>query len=129
MNNITLNFKSAGTAKVTITSADGNVSESYNITVKADYACNPGKSKLTPEEFAYYATQVVIENGFTEGIPGYSACSYKYVTLSDEDLTWERAKEIGQSWVHLWWPIGSRRVIVVYQGINENGKHLFFNYH
>ena len=123
---VTLNFKSAGTATVTITSADGAVSKSYSITVKGDYACNPGKSQLTPEEFAYCCNKVVEANGFT--ISSY-ASSYKYITLSDDELTWEKAKQLGQSWVHQWWINGSRYVNVVYQGIDENGNHLFYNHH
>ena len=122
---VTLNFKSAGTAKVTMTSADGNVSESYNITVKADYACNPGSGLLTPEQFAYCVNKVVEAHDFTIT----NCSSYKWLTLSENELTWENAVWYGEQFVRAWWPIGSRRVNITYIGINENGKHLFYTYH
>ena len=123
--NVTLNFKSAGSATVTLTSGDGCVSESYKITVKGDYACNPGKSQLTPEEFAYYYNKVVEAHGYT-----ITNCSnYKWLTLSDAELTWVNAREMGETSARTWWHLGKKTVNITYMGINENGKHLFYTYH
>ena len=123
---VTLNFVGAGTATVKIDSADGAYSESYTITVKSDYDCNPGDGLLTPEQFAYCVNKVVEAHGFTISS---NASSYKYLYLTDAELTWAYARREGENSARHWWSIGSRYVNVTYVGIAENGKHLFYTYH
>ncbi len=122
-NNITLNFKSAGSATVTITSGDGAVSKSYSINVKSGYACNPGSDQLTPEQWAECCTQVMVENGFNKNT---SCGSYRVLTLDASELTFAKAKSLGQTYVHTWYPNGCRSCWISYEGINENGKHVFY---
>lgn len=121
-NNITLNFKSAGSATVTIASADGAVSKSYSITVKGDYACNPGSGQLAPETWANCCTQVMVENGLTKNT---SCGSYRVLTLSASELTFAKAKSVGQSLAHEWWLTGCRACWISYEGTNENGDYVF----
>ena len=119
-----LYFNKAGTAVITITSWDG-YSESYTIHVKEDYDCAPGKTKLTPGEFAYYATKVGVEDGLEAS---YQIRSYLYIWYSEEELTWERAKSLGHANAKREFYLNSSTTIIVYAGFDEsNGKHLFFH--
>lgn len=118
-----LHFNGAGTAIITITSWDG-YSESYTITVKGDYDCNPGKSQLTPEEFAHYATQVGVELGQTRSDV---LSGYRYLYKADDELTWSQACGVGKSLAHEWYGIGIDYILVTYAGWSEEyGKHLFY---
>ena len=119
---ITLNFKSAGTAKITLTSGDGAVSQSYTITVKDDYDFNPGNRQLTPEEFADYTTKVMCANGFTYD----SGCtSWRQLTLTKDKLNFVNATSAGQALVHDWWPNGKRYCQIVYVEQDDNGNYVF----
>ena len=119
-----LRYKSAGTAVITITSWDGH-SESYTIHVKDEYNCYPGKTNLTPGEFAYYATMVGVEDGLEAS---YQIRSYLYIWYSEEELTWEKAKSLGHANANREFYLNSRTTIIVYAGFDEsNGKHLFFH--
>lgn len=121
-NNITLNFKSAGSATVTITSADGAVSKSYSITVKSDYACNPGSGLLTPDEFVYCYNQISKANGMSiSSVP----TGYLVMTCSDNELTWNTARRNCEGRFHAWWLIGHRTLVLTYEGVNEDGNHVF----
>lgn len=120
-----LRFHNPGTATVTITSEDRQVSWSYTIHVKEEYDCYPGKEKLTPEEFAYYATQVGVEMGHTKS--DGEIHNYLYDWYTDEELTWENAVAVGRDTAHENYRTGSKSILVTYAGIDqENGKHLFF---
>lgn len=122
-NNITLNFKSAGTAKITITSADGCVSKSYTITVKSDYDFNPGPGLLTPEQFVNCYNGIVSANGMsTSGMP----TGYLVYTFSDSELTWATARRNAEGRFHAWWLIGYRTIVLTYEGVNERGNHVFY---
>ena len=119
-----LYFKNAGTAVVTFASRDGCITEKYTIHVKATYNCDPGNSQLTPEEFANCATQVGVENGqkLSTVLSGY-----RYLYLSDAELTWERAKSVGQSLAKEWYGISIRGILVTYAGWDaERSMHLFY---
>ena len=119
-----LRFKSAGTAVITITSWDG-YSESFTINVKNEYDCYPGKTKLTPGEFAYYATMVGMEDGLG---PVYRLRTYLYIWYSDDELTWERAKSLGHGNAQREYQLGKKVGAVVYAGWDsEVGKHLFYH--
>lgn len=120
---VTLNFKSAGSATVTITSADGAVSKSYSITVKSDYACNPGSGLLTPDEFVYCYNQISKANGMSiSSVP----TGYLVMTCSDNELTWNTARRNSEGRFHAWWLIGYRTLVLTYEGINEDGNHVFY---
>ena len=120
---VTLNFKSAGTAKVIITSADGNVSESYNITVKADYACNPGSGLLTPEQFVNAYNGVVSANGLDSS---YAVSGYLVLNLSESDLTFDTARMHAEGDFHHWYAVGKKHLSITYEGTNADGKHVFY---
>lgn len=119
---ITLNFKSAGTATITLTSGDGAVSQSYTITVKEDYDFNPGNRQLTPEEFADYTTRVMCANGF---IYDPTCTSWRQFTRPANKLNFEQAVADAYSLVHSWWPNDCRYCQIVYIGQNENGDYVF----
>ncbi len=123
INEVTLNFKSAGTATVTITSADGNKSKSYSITVKSGYACNPGSGTLTPEQFVNAYNGVVSANGMsTSGMP----TGYLVMTLTPQELTWSTARRNAEGRFHAWWLIGYRTLVLTYEGTNDYGSHVFY---
>ena len=118
-----LYFNSAGTAIITFTSWDG-YSESYKVTVKAEYDCAPGKTKLTPGEFAYYAMRVSVEDGMK---PCVQPTSYLYAWYAEEDLTWEKAKALGHGTADKEFRLRSNIAAIIYAGFDEeNGKHLFY---
>lgn len=122
---VKLNFKSSGTATVKMTSGDGAYSESYKITVKSDYACNPGSGMLTPEQFAYCSTQVLKASGMdVSSVPG----GYLELQLSDSELTWNRVLRETIGLFHPWWKAGKRCAVVTYEGKNENGMHVFYQH-
>lgn len=119
---ITLNFNSAGSSVITLTSGDGVVSKSYTISVASGYSFDPGDGQLSPEEFASYATKVMCANGFTEKD---NLGSWRLMTLTAEELTFDRAISTGQARVHEWWPNGVRSCQIVYIGQNEDGNYQF----
>lgn len=119
---ITLNFKSAGTATITFQSGDGAVSQSYAITIKDGYDFDPGDRQLTPEEFADYTTKVMCANGFTFD---ETCTSWRQLTLSKTELKFNRALELGQGMVHDWWPNGCRACQIVSIGQNADGDYVF----
>ena len=120
---ITLNFKSAGNATVTLKSADGAVTKSYSITVKSGYSCNPGSGQLTPEQFVNAYNGVSKANGMSiSGMP----TGYLVLTLSESELTWARAKREAEGGFHAWWKIGYRTMVLTYEGTNGDGNHVFY---
>lgn len=119
---VTLNFKKAGNATITVTSADGAKSLSYSITVKGDYACNPGSGILTPEQFVNAYNGVVKANGMsTSGMP----TGYLVLTLGEGGLTWAKARREAEGIFHEWWAIGYRTIVLTYEGRDDNGNHVF----
>lgn len=120
---ITLKFKAAGSATITLTSEDGNVVYKYKVNVKSEYSCYPGKEKLTPEEFANACTQVMVENGFTYST---GCTSYRVWTVGPNELTWTNAKANGQGCVRSWYPQGDRKCWISYEGTDENGNYVFY---
>lgn len=123
INEVTLNFKSAGTTTVRIKSADGNVEKAYKITVRGGYDCNPGSGTLTPEQFVNCFNGVVKANGMsTSDTP----TGYLVLTLSPSELTWSKARKEAEGIFHAWWTIGYRTVVLTYEGIDGNGNHIFY---
>ena len=122
---ITLNFKNAGTSTITLTSADGKVTKSYVIIVKSGYDFDPGDGRLTPEQFADYAEQVMVANGFESYDPYGQLGSWRLMTLRPDELNFDRAVQCGQNLVHSWWPNGNKYCQIVYIGQNEDGNYQF----
>ena len=122
---VTLNFKSAGTATVKIASADGAYSESYTITVKSDYDCNPGDGQLTPEQYVKAYNGIVKAFGMNTS---YTPSGYLVATFSASDLTWARARREAEGAAHHWYSVGVTYLVLTYEGTNENGQHIFYEH-
>ena len=120
---ITLKYKAAGSATITLTSEDSCVVYEYKVNVKSEYSCYPGKEKLTPEEFADACTQVMVANGFKKNT---GCTSYRVLTLSPNKLTWTIAKGNAQGYVRSWYPNGDRNCWISYEGTDEKGNYIFY---
>ena len=120
---ITLNYKSAGSATITLTSEDGCVVYKYKVNVKSEYSCYPGKEKLTPEEFADACTQVMVANGFKKNT---GCTSYRVWTVKPSELTWNIAKASAQGLVRSWYPNGDRNCWISYERTDEKGNYIFY---
>ena len=130
-----LRFNSPGTATVIITSEDRQVSQSLTFHVKEEYDCAPGKEKLTPEEFACYATEVGVEMGHRKS---KVLSGYLYDWRTEEELTWENAVSMGRGNAHRVYEVYNKNygsydenitppMLIVYAGWDEEvGKHLFY---
>ena len=116
-----MKFKGAGTATITITSEDGNASKSYTITVKGSYSSAKSGS-LTPEEFVSCVNGIMKENGAKIS----TSMGYRVLTLSESDLTGSNARSKAEGWVREFWPNGIRSMGLAYQGVNEDGNHVFY---
>ena len=117
-----VSFKSGGSTTITITSEDGKASTSYTVSVSGGYSCNPGGGQLTPEQFVSAANGVMQANGATIS----TGAGYRVLTLDASQLTWSNARSFGEGWVREFWPNGITRMGLSYQGVNEDGKHIFY---
>jgi uncharacterized protein YjdB len=122
INVITLNFKSSGNATITVKAADGEGILSYSIQVRSGYSCNPGSGQLTPEQFVSCVNGVIQENSVTVN----TSKGYREFTLSDSELTWAKARGVAESSIHEFWYIGNTSMGLSYQGLNEDGRHIFY---
>ena len=114
-------FKGAGTATITITSEDGNASKSYTITVKGSYS-SAKSGQLSPEEFVSCVNGIMKENGAKIS----TSMGYRVLTLSEDELTGSKARSKAEGWVREFWPNGIRSMGLAYQGVNEDGNHVFY---
>ena len=114
-------FKGAGTATITITSEDGNASKSYTITVKSSYS-SAKSGQLSPEEFVSCMNGIMKENGAKID----TSMGYQVLTLREDELTGSRARSEAEAHVRGSWPNGSRYMGASYQGVNEDGNHVFY---
>ena len=122
MNDVTLKFKGAGKATITIKSADGAVSKSYTITVNSSLPAPCGTGQLSPQDFVKTYNAISSALGMsTSGMPS----GYLVMTCSDSELTWDNARNWCASRFHEWWGIGYRTLVLTYEGTNENGNHVF----
>ena len=80
---------------------------------------------LTPEQFVNAYNGVVSANGMDAN---YVATRYLVLTLSESDLTWSTARRNAEGGFHSWWLVGYRKMVLTYEGINENGKHVFYEH-
>ncbi len=120
---ITLNYKAAGSATITLTSEDGCVVYKYKVNVKSEYSSYQGKEYLTPEEFSEACTMVMVENGFKKET---GCTSYRVLTLRSDQLTWKIAKGNAQGYVRSWYPNGCRKCWISYEGTDEKGNYIFY---
>ena len=118
---VTVSFKGAGSATITITSEDGKASASYTVNVKGGYSSAMG-GQLTPEQFASCVNGIIAENGANVS----TSVGYRVLTLTTDELTGSRARSLAESWVREHWPNGVRSMGMSYQGVNEDGKHVFY---
>ena len=118
-----VSFVGAGSTTITITSEDGYASTSYILNVKGGYGYS-ADGLLSPEDFVMYANKVMADNGAT--IDTNSYMGYRVLTLSSSDLTWYNARACAEAWVREFWPIGRYYMGLSYQGMNEDGKHVFY---
>lgn len=114
-------FKGAGTATITITSEDGNASKSYTITVKGSYS-SAKSGQLSPEEFVSCVNGIMKENGAKIA----TDMGYRVLTLSEDEMTGSRARSEAEAYVRDFWPDGIRYMGMSYQGVNEDGNHIFY---
>ena len=114
-------FKGAGSATITITSEDGNASKSYTITVKGSYS-SARSGQLSPEEFVSCVNGIMKENGAKIA----TDMGYRVLTLSEDELTGSNARGYAEGWVREFWPNGKRYMGLAYQGVNEDGNHVFY---
>lgn len=119
-----LYFNKPGKAVITVTTWDG-YSESYTVNVKKDYDCAPGKEKLTPSEYAYYASMACYEES---GLYAHQLSAYLYQYLTEDEITWTEAKETAFFVANREFQLGQRLApMVIYAGLDEKtGMHLFF---
>lgn len=117
-----VSFKGGGSTTITITSKDGKASTSYTVNVSGSYSCNPGGGQLTPEQWAYCATQVMVANGITES----KTSSYTVATLSASELTWSTARNNGEYHARRTWTNGRQYGSITYEGVNEDGLYVFY---
>ena len=113
-----VSFKSAGSATITVTSEDGNVSKSFTVSV-SNYST---MSVNSPESYAAAATSVLTQNGLSQGTPG----NYTVLTLSADELTWSSARANGEWLAHRGWSAGCSCGSVTYEGQNEDGQYIFY---
>ena len=116
-----VSFNGTGSATITITSEDGKVSTSYTINVKGGYS-SAMSGQLTPEQFVSCANGIMSENGVSIN----TSIGYIVATYTDEKLTGSRARSLAEGYVREFWPKGIRSMGVSYQGVNEDGKHVFY---
>ena len=116
-----VSFKGGGSTTITITSKDGKASTSYTVNVSGSYSCNPGGGQLTPEQFVSAANGVMQANGASIS----TGAGYRVLTLDATQLTWSNARSYGEGWVREFYPKGITRMGLSYEGVNDEGKHVF----
>ena len=119
-----LEFKKAGTATITVRSEDGAVIQTFKLNIKSGYTCNHGKTH-TPEEWAECATNVAAANGLPRA---KNMRSWRLFTLTDEQLTHEKAVATAHGFIHEYWREDGANCLFTYQGRNEYGKHVFYEH-
>lgn len=122
---VRLEFNQAGRAVLKLTLAQTGETETFWINVKEDYDCNPGKSKLSPEEFAYCVSSVAEANGMT--LMNDTTRHYGNLALDDYELTWENARSLGQTICYQRWQNGYHYLNFVYSGEKPAG-YMFRSY-
>ena len=114
---LTVSFKGTGSVTITLTSVDGAASTSFTINVKSYSAQNAS----TPEAYVNAMNYVIGMNDCSVHAGG----SYTVLTLSDADLTWGSALAQGQGLAHRAYTVGGKTAACTYEGVNEEGKHIF----
>ena len=110
-----------GTCEIILTSADGNVSESYQLRVSSAYSTPIGR-RLTPEQFVTCVNGIMAENDARIA----TDMGWRLVVLKPDELTGNLARGCAEDWVREFWGNGIRYMGLAYQGINEDGDHIFY---
>ena len=121
-----LEFEKAGKATVTFTVEETGETVSYDITVRKHYDCNPGKKKLTPEEFVVCFDGVAEANGMKSTNSDSTVKVEAFI--EPEALTWTQARVLAEHCVGSWWSEGYRSFNFCYGGTNSSGNHIFYAY-
>ena len=58
----------------------------------------------------------------------YVPSGYLVLQLSDSELTFSRVVRETVGLFHSWWRAGIRTAYVTYEGVNENGMHVFYQH-
>ena len=115
-----ISFVGPGTCEIILTSADGNVSESYQVRVSRAYSTPIGR-RLTPEQFVDCVTGILEENDADVS----TQMGWLLGVYSPDELTGAIARSEAESWIRTWWPTG-KWMGISYQGINEDGDYIFY---
>ena len=115
-----ISFVGPGTCEIILTSADGNVSESYQVRVSSAYSTPIGR-RLTPEQFVDCVTGILEENDADVS----TQMGWLLGVYSPDELTGAIARSEAESWIRTWWPTG-KWMGISYQGINEDGDYIFY---
>ena len=116
-----ISFVGPGTCEIILTSADGNVSESYQLRVSSAYSTPIGR-RLTPEQFVTCVNGIMAENDAKIA----TDMGWRLVVLKPDELTGNIARGCAEDWVREFWGNGIRYMGLAYQGINEDGDHIFY---
>ena len=121
LNDIKLNFKSAGSATITITSADGCASKSYTINVQGSYGFSYS-GDLSTQQYCNAAMQVA--QATTGATPVSSHSYYRVMTIDSSKLTWSNARNLGRSLAHEFYGTSSK-ICITFVEINADGNYVF----
>ena len=116
-----ISFVGPGTCEIILTSKDGNVSESYQVRVSSAYSTPIGR-RLTPEQFVTCVNGIMAENDAKIA----TDMGWRLVVLKPDELTGNLARGCAEDWVREFWGIDKRYMGLAYQGINEDGDHIFY---
>ena len=116
-----ISFKSLGVTTITVTSEDGNVSEDFTVIVYDSYETPIGR-RLTPEQFVTCVNGIMEENAAKIA----TDMGWRLVVLKPDQLTGDLARSCAEGWVSEFWGIDRRYMGLAYQGVNEDGNHVFY---
>lgn len=117
-------FREAGEAKLKFKSVETGETETIRVVVKESYDCDPGKKNLTPEEYAECAEDIARAYDLLDVVGAPEDTSY--ITLQDEDLTWENIERNMPSECRSWWGRDYRRMNCVYLRTDDEGHQFCF---
>jgi hypothetical protein len=106
---------------ITVTSEDGNVSEYFTVIVYDSYETPIGR-RLTPEQFVACVNGIMVENGARIN----TTIGWRLVVLKPDQLTGDLARSCAEGWVSEFWGIDRRGMGLAYQGVDEDGNHVFY---
>ena len=78
--------------------------------------------RLTPEQFVTCVNGIMEENAAEIA----TDMGWRLVVLKPDQLTGDLARSCAEAWVSEFWGIDSRYMGLAYQGIDEDGNHIFY---